>query len=74
MCVCVCAYLELIFNLAGVGLGVQSADVVVDGSELTHWDGCVPTQTGLQDGVVNKHVLLLQQEPRFRLHRGRAPV
>ncbi len=32
----VCVYLELIFNLAGVGLWVQSADVVVNGSELTH--------------------------------------
>lgn len=57
-----CVYLELVFDLAGVGLGVQPADVVVDGSELTHWDGGVPTQTRLQDGVVNKHVLFLEQE------------
>lgn len=63
MCVCACVQtcLELIFNLAGVGLRVQSADVVVNGSELTHRDGSVPTQTGLQDGVVDKHILLLEQ-------------
>lgn len=38
-----CAHLELIFDLAGVGLWVQSADVVINGSELAHWYGCVPT-------------------------------
>lgn len=56
-----CVYLELIFNLAGVGLGVQSADVVVNGSKLTHWDGSIPTQTGLQDRVMNKHILFLEK-------------
>lgn len=35
--------LKLIFDLAGVGLRVQSADVVVNGSEFTHWDCCVST-------------------------------
>lgn len=39
----VCSHLELVFNLAGVGLWVQSADVVVNGSELTHGYGCIPT-------------------------------
>lgn len=55
------AHLELIFDLAGVGLWVQPADVVVNGSELTHWYGCVSTQTCFQDGIVNKHILLLHQ-------------
>lgn len=36
-------YLELIFNLTGVGLWVQSADIVVYSSELTYWYGCIPT-------------------------------
>ena len=60
MCVYVCGYLELVLDLARVGLRVQPADVVVDSSELTHWDGCVPTQTRLQDGIVHKHILLLE--------------
>lgn len=55
------AHLELIFDLARVGLWVQPADVVVNGSELTHWYGCVSTQTSFQDGIVNKHILLLHQ-------------
>lgn len=61
VCTCVCAYLELIFNLAGVGLRIQSADVIVNGSELTHWNGCIPTQTCLQDSIMNKHILFLEQ-------------
>ncbi len=53
------AHLKLIFDLAGVGLRVQSADVVVDGSEFTHWDSRVPTQTCFQNGIMHKHILLL---------------
>ncbi len=56
------AHLKLIFDLAGVGLRVQSADVVVDGSEFTHWDSRVPTQTCFQNGIMHKHILLLQRE------------
>jgi len=56
------SHLKLIFNLAGVGLRVQSADVVVDGSEFTHWDSRVPTQTRFQNGIMHKHILLLQRE------------
>jgi len=59
--VCI-SHLKLIFNLAGVGLRVQSADVVVDGSEFTHWDSRVPTQTRFQNGIMHKHILLLQRE------------
>ena len=53
------ANLKFILNLAGVGLWVQSADVVVYGSEFTDWDGCVSTQAGFKDGVVDKNILLL---------------
>jgi len=59
--VCI-SHLKLIFNLAGVGLRVQSADVVVDGSEFTHWDSRVPTQTRFQNCIMHKHILLLQRE------------
>jgi hypothetical protein len=52
-------YPELLFDLAGVGLGVQAVHVIVDRSQLVGWDGGVPAQTRLQDGVVDEHVLLL---------------
>lgn len=69
VCACVrvrvCVYLELIFNLAGVCLRVQSADVIVNGSELTHWNGCISTQTCLQDSIMNKHILFLEQQHKL---------
>ena len=54
-----CSYLKFIFDLAGVGLGVQPADVVVEGAELAHRDGRVATETRFQDGVVHEHILFL---------------
>lgn len=63
------AHLKLIFDLAGVGLRVQSADVVVDGSEFTHWDSRVPTQTCFQNGIMHKHILLLQRERHINTYR-----
>ena len=54
-----CSYLKFVFDLAGVGLGVQPADVVVEGAELAHRDGCVATETRFQDGVVHEHILFL---------------
>lgn len=57
-----CSYLKFVFDLAGVGLGVQPADIVVERAELTHGDGGVATEACLQDGVVHEHVLLLQRQ------------
>lgn len=54
-------YLKLIFYLAGIGLWIQSADVVIYGSELTDWNGRVATETRLQNGIMDKHVLLLHR-------------
>lgn len=53
-------YLKLVFDLAGVSLGVQPADVVVERAELTHGDGGVAAEACFQDGVMHKHILLLQ--------------
>lgn len=54
-----CSYLKFVFDLAGVGLGVQPADIVVEGAELAHGDGGVAAEARFQDGVVHEHVLLL---------------
>lgn len=54
-----CSYLKLVFDLTGVGLGVQPADVVVERAELAHGDGSVAAEARFQDGIVHKHVLLL---------------
>lgn len=54
-------YLKLVFYLAGIGLWIQSTDVVIYGSELTDWNGCVATETCLQNGIMDKHVLLLHR-------------
>lgn len=58
----ICSYLKFIFDLAGVGLGVQPADIVVERAELAHWDGCVATEACFQNGVMYEHVLLLQSQ------------
>lgn len=56
------SYLKFVFDLAGVSLGVQPADIVVEGAELAHGDGGVATEARFQDGVVHEHVLLLQRQ------------
>lgn len=60
------SYLKFIFDLAGVGLGVQPADVVVERAELAHGNGCVAAEARFQDGVMHKHVLLLQSQGERR--------
>lgn len=62
----ICSYLKFVFDLAGVGLGVQPADVVVERAELTHGDGGVAAEACFQDGVVHKHVLLLPSQGEKR--------
>lgn len=66
-----CSYLKFIFDLAGVGLGVQPADVVIEGAELAHRDGRVAAETRFQDGVVHEHVLFLQVERGESGYQGR---
>lgn len=59
-----CSYLKLVLDLAGVGLRVQPADVVVERAELAHGDGGVAAEARFQDGVMHEHVLLLQGRGR----------
>lgn len=56
------SHLKFVFDLAGVGLRVQPADIVVERAELAHGDGGVAAEAGLQDGVMHEHVLLLQRQ------------
>ena len=58
---------EFLFDLAGVGLGIQAVHVVVDRSKLIGWNSGVPTETRLQDGVVDEDVLLLGESRLVRL-------
>lgn len=52
---------ELLLDGAGVGLRVEPVHVIVDGAQLTGGDGGVAAQTGFQNGVVDKDILLLQK-------------
>lgn len=53
-------YLKLLPELRGVALGVNLQHLLIGESELVNGDGGLSTQTGLQDGVVDEHVLLLR--------------
>lgn len=66
----ICTYLKFVFDLAGVGLGVQPADVVVERAELTHGDGGIAAEACFQDGIVHKHVLLLPSQEEKRQGAG----
>lgn len=53
------AHLELLPQLRGVALRLYPHHLLVGGLELAGGDAGLPTQTGLQDGVVDEDVLLL---------------
>lgn len=55
-------YPELLFDLTGVGLRIQSVHLVINWTQLIGWNGRVAAETGLQDGVVDEDVLLLRKE------------
>lgn len=54
------ADLELLAELRGVALGIHPQQLLVGDGELVHQDGRLAAQAGLQDGVVDEDVLLLQ--------------
>ena len=56
------AYLELVFEVGGVALGVYADHVIVCSFELAGRDGRLPAETRLQDGVMDEDVLLLRPE------------
>lgn len=53
------AHLELLPQLRGVALRFYPHHLLVGGLELAGGDAGLPTQTGLQDGIVDEDVLLL---------------
>lgn len=55
-------YLELFPKLGGVTLRVDADHLPVGGLELIDRDGGLPTQAGLQNGIVDEDVLFLEQE------------
>lgn len=55
-------YLELLSQLRGVALRVNLQHLLIGERKLINRDGGLPAQTGLQDGVVDKHVLLLRDK------------
>lgn len=52
-------YLELVFEVGGVTLRVDSDHVVIRRFKLTDGDGCIPAQARLQYSIVDEDVLLL---------------
>lgn len=52
--------LELLAELRGVALGVHPQQLLVGDGELVHQDGRLSAEAGLQDGVVDEDVLLLE--------------
>lgn len=55
-------YPELLFNLAGVSLWIQFVHVIIQRPNLGSRDGGVSTKTGFQDGIMDKHILLLEKQ------------
>lgn len=53
------AHLELLPQLRGVALRLYPHHLLVGGLELAGRDAGLPTQTGLQDGIMDEDVLLL---------------
>lgn len=53
-------YLEFVFEVRGIALGIDADHVVVCGFELAHGNRRLATQTRLQDGIVDEDVLLLR--------------
>jgi len=63
LCVCV-QYLKLLSELRGVALSVDLQHLLIGYGELVHRDGGLSTQTGLQNGIMDEHILLLRGRER----------
>lgn len=51
--------LELFPQLRGITLGIDPQHLFVGDGELVHQDGRLSAQTGLQNSIVDKDILLL---------------
>lgn len=52
--------LELLAELRGVALGIHPQQLLVGDGKLVHQNGRLSAEAGLQDGVVDEDVLLLE--------------
>ena len=59
------AHLELLPQLGGIALRVNTDHLFVGGLEFADRDGGLPTQAGLQDCIMDEDVLLLEQQVRI---------
>lgn len=62
--------LELLAELRGIALGIHPQQLLVGDGELVHQDGRLSAEAGLQDGVVDEDVLLLQGHTVTRSRHG----
>ena len=58
-------HLELLPQLGGITLRVNADHFLIGGLEFADRDGGLPTQAGLQDCIMDKDVLLLEQEEKI---------
>lgn len=56
------SYPKLLFDWTGVGLGIQSVHVIVHRTELIGRNGGVSAKTRLQNGIMDKDILLLKEQ------------
>lgn len=55
-------YPEFLFNLARICLWIQFVHVIIQRPNLGSRDRGVSTKAGFQDGIVDKHILLLVKQ------------
>lgn len=66
-------YLKFLSQLRGVALRVNLQHLLIGECKLVNRDGGLSAQTGLKDGIVDKHVLLLR-DSRQRGGEGKRKV
>lgn len=64
-------YLKLLSELGGVALRVDLQHLFVDEGELVNRDGGLSAQAGLQDSVMDEHILLLKHHSEIYLKEKR---
>lgn len=57
-------YLKLLSELRGVALRVNLQHLLIGECKFINRDGSLSTQTSLQDGIMDEHILLLRDKPQ----------
>lgn len=68
-CVCV-PYLKLLSELRRVALRVNLQHLLIGECKLINGDGSLSTQTGLQDGIMDEHILLLRDGQQGKITKS----